>query len=367
MAKWLLATKELNGGIYVTRMPHAINNGNSIQPGIPDNWFFVGPGTSPSVSEYNGNQFILMFGYLNRLIVRVLDVTSWPPTQVNPISVSGGTNPPNPFLFGITSVAPPQDTGILNDNYIFITPSSFMGTTDVKNQFDPPYLKHNLIFFDPTTNTYSVTLQPDPTWITNLPNTTNFFRLYRSPLGPPSWTLIEDWNTTFPTSFFIDSAMGSFQFQYAVTIGAFFNPANPGSTTDHEESAKGPILAFNSNNPPLGFQLTHFDEMLLNAGGETIKIPSLTGFGSFTATQQFFVLVFTDVMDYPGLVSPTTDQPSEALQDTPTSTALSVGGRGAFIAFPQSDPGAFNDDMPMGNSASHAFSTGANGACSVFG
>ena len=85
-----------------------------------------------------------------------------------------------------------------------------------------------------TTNTYSVLLQPDATWITNLPNTTNFFRLYRSPLGPnPTWTLIEDWNTTFASSGFTDSNVGSLRFQYSASIGAFFNPRNPSNPNDH--------------------------------------------------------------------------------------------------------------------------------------
>lgn len=365
MALWLLACKELNGGVYVTRLPKAISSGTSISPGVPDNWFFVGPGTAPSVQEYNGNQFILIFNYLDRLIVRVLDISVWPPTQVNPISVSGGPNPPSAFLFGITAA------GILNDNYIFNVPNTSTGVGQTKNQFDPPYLKHNLIFFDPGTNTYSVELQPDPTWVTNLPNTPNFFRLYRSPLGAiPVWTRILDWSTTLD---FTDSHVGLLQFQYAATIGAFFNPSNPGSTTDHEESLKGPILAFDSTAPPIGFLLIEIDSLPLNAGSEASRLPSVTGFGYFTTTQRFFVQVVADVIGYPGLQTPTTGQPTTPLQETATSTALGVGAIGGFLAFPQSTPGLFSDSLKFGQEAvpvtgqPPTILLGANAACSLFG
>lgn len=45
---FILAAKELNGGIYITRLPKAIvNPDGSVQPGIPDNWYFVGSGHEP--------------------------------------------------------------------------------------------------------------------------------------------------------------------------------------------------------------------------------------------------------------------------------------------------------------------------------
>ena len=364
MAFWLLACKELNGGVYVTRLPHAIS-GTGISPGVPDNWFFVGPGTAPSVQEYAGNQFILIFSYLNRLIVRILDISVWPPTEVNPISISGGPNPPSSFLFGITA------DGILNDNYIFNVPNSASSAGQTKNQFDPPYLKHNLIFFDPGTNTYSVELQPDPTWVTNLPNTQNYFRLYRSPISvSPTWTLIQDWTTTLDVT---DSHVGSLQYQYAATIGAFFNPLNPGSTTDHEESLKGPILAFNSANPPIGFLLIEADTLPFNAGAEATLVPSTTGFGYFTPTQRFFVQVFTDNIDYPGLQTPVSGQPPLPLQEEMTSAALSVGSRSAFFSFPQLTPGLFSDEMDFGQLVTPVTGqppttlAGGNAACSLFG
>src|SRR5277367_1891064 len=363
MAFWLLACKELDGGVYVTRLPKAIS-GVGISPGVPDNWFFVGPGTAPSVQEYNGNQFILIFNYLDRLIVRILDISVWPPTQVNPISVSGGPNPPTPFLYGITAA------GILNDNYIFNVPNSAAAAGQAKNQFDPPYLKRNLIFFDAGTNTYSVELQPDPTWITNLPNTTNYFRLYRSPLGPPTWTLIQDWTTTLDV---IDSHVASLQYQYAATLGAFFNPANPSNPADHEESLKGPILAFNSAMPPIGFLLIEAETLPINAGPESALIPSTTGYGYFTTTQRFFVQVFTDVIDYPGLQTPVSGQPSTPLQEEMTSAALSVGSRSAFFSFPQLTPGLFSDEMDFGQLVTPVTGqppttlAGGNAACSLFG
>jgi hypothetical protein len=439
MSKWLLACKELNGSIYITRLPKAIVNGDgSVQPGIPDNWFFVGPGTAPSVEAYsaaavnitgtaiaanvltvtannsfivgqsvtlngtaesflNGqivvvasagstqftaafthanysnpsdtgtasfNQFILIFSFLNRLIVRVLDIDQWPPNEVNPISVSGGPNPPSSFAFGVTSYAPPQDTGLLNENLIFQVPASNLAAAQVKNQYDPPYLAHNIIFYNVNTNTYSVLLQPDPTWITNIPNTTNYFRLYRSPLGPnPTWTRIEDWNTTFASSGFTDSNVGILQFQYSATIGAYFNPLHTSDPNDHEESQMGPSLAYDSTQGHLGFLLSPADVMDLNAGQYATAFTTGNVTASFSSTQHFLVLSLADTFDYAGLQTPVTGQPSTPLQDTPTSATCSVGGRAGFVALGS----ITSDTMDFGNSFSHAYSTGGNAACTVYG
>ena len=75
---WILACKELNGGIYLTRLPRAtIKLDGSVQPGVPDNWYFVGPGTNPSITEYSGTKFALVFTYLSHLNVRIVDIAAW--------------------------------------------------------------------------------------------------------------------------------------------------------------------------------------------------------------------------------------------------------------------------------------------------
>jgi hypothetical protein len=442
MSTWLLACKELNGGVYVTRLPRAIHNPDgSVQPGVPDNWFFVGPGTSPSVEAYsavsvnitatsvtantltvtcnnsflvgetvtlngtaegflNGqvvtiatatstsftaafthgnysnpadsgtasfNQFILIFDFLSRLIVRVLDINVWPPNEIIPIATS------SPFAITSDSGAA---AGLLNDNLIFEVPNSNMATVFVRNQFDPPYLAHNIIFFNVTTNTYSVLLQPDPTWITNLPNTTNFFRLYRSPLGPnPTWTLIEDWNTTFASSGFTDSNVGILQFQYSATIGAFFNPRNPSNPNDHEESMMGPSLAFDSTQGHLGFLIAPSDVMDLNAGQYATGFMTGDATASFSSTQRFLVLVLPtppslgDFIDYPGLQVPVTGQPTTPLQEGPTSATCSVGGRAGFVALGSitSDTIGFGQLVTPVVGQPPTELPGGNAACTVYG
>jgi hypothetical protein len=433
MAQYLIACKEINGNIYVTRLPQTMPGP---EPGFPSEWVFVGPGNNPSVQEYSGNQFILIFEYLSQLVVRVFDITTWPPTQVNPISVAGGPNPPSAFLFGVATGGTAK---MPNDVYIFRVPTSFLGVGQVKNQYDPPYLQHVLIFHDPVAHTFSVELKPDPTWHTNAPNTPNFFRLYRAPLGSSSFTRVsnvstitnvsisgdlltitaankflpgdtiklagltnatflngvkvivttansnmfaanfinadyasasdtgtatQDWATVLD---FTDTMPDSspFQFQYAASIGAYFNPASPGDVTDHEESLMGPILGFDSTVGPLGFLLSPADQYPLISGAITpTHVPSMNGYGIFTPTQRFFEQVFADSLDFPGI--------GTSRQEVPTSGSSSMGAREGFIAFPQSTPGLFSDVMKFGQEVVPVAGqppttlSGGNAACTLF-
>jgi len=111
MPIWSISCKELNGIVYLSRLPQTIP-GNPPTPGVPDTtggpggpWYAVGPGLRPSVQAYwltgGTQQYVLMFDYLSHLFTRVLDTNTWPPTQVNPVLVSGGPNPPNPFTYTI--------------------------------------------------------------------------------------------------------------------------------------------------------------------------------------------------------------------------------------------------------------------------
>src|SRR5271170_6582699 len=107
MAIWIIACKELNGVIYLSRLPQTID---AQTPGVPDTtsggpWFSVGPGLRPSVQEYTGTQFILTFDYLSHMFTRVIDTATWPPTVVNPVAT-----PPYP---GTWSIELPQDALLL--------------------------------------------------------------------------------------------------------------------------------------------------------------------------------------------------------------------------------------------------------------
>ena len=330
-------------GIYLAQLQQTTNSttiGLFVTDIHGNRWFYVGPGTRPTVQQISGNQFLVLFDYLSHLTIRLVDISTWPPTQVDPTSIAGGPNPPNPFLYGFT---------FLNDAYAMRLRSA-SSTGESKNQFGPPYLQPTPLFFDPLTNTFSVTLTPNSTWITNIPNTTNYFRLYRSPLGPPTWTLIQDWSTTLN---YTDSQVGGpFQFQYAATIGAYFNPANPGSIQDHEESLKGQPLAFDSTHGPLGYDLAPYDPMTLIAGGIApfADLVSTDGYGVFSAKSLFIVQVLADTL-------PMTDGDGEQ-----TSAFSSMGGREGFIVFFPLP----SDSMGFGNSASYSYSNGGNAACSLF-
>jgi len=331
-------------GIYLAQLQQTQNSttlGLFVTDIHGNRWFYVGPGTRPTVQQISGTKFLILFDYLSHLTIRMVDISTWPPTQVDPTSIAGGPNPPNPFLYGFT---------FLNDAYALRLKSA-SATGQSRAQYGPPYLQPTPLFFNPLTNTYSVTLMPDSTWETNIPNTTNYFRLYRSPLGPPVWTLIMDWSTTLD---YTDSQIGGpFQYQYAATIGAYFSPTAPNDQFQHDESLKGQVLAFDSTHGPLGYVITPYDPMTLVAGGIApfSEIVSTDGFGTFSAKSLFIVQVLSDEM----LATNGTGEQTFGFS--------SMGGREGFVVFYPLP----SDSMSFGNSASSAYSVGQNAACTVGG
>src|SRR5271157_2014653 len=159
---YILACKELGGIIYLARLPQTIDANT---PGIPDTtsggpWFAVGPGLRPSIQAYyltgSTQQYILTFDYLSHMFTRVIDTATWPPTQVNPVQVSGGPNPPSLFEYTIELA---QDA--LSLNTVSSLASVPTGGT-VFSFYNPPELQFPLLFLNPITDTYSVTIQLAP-------------------------------------------------------------------------------------------------------------------------------------------------------------------------------------------------------------
>src|SRR5271154_2362401 len=148
---YILACKELNGIIYLSRLPQTVDANT---PGIPDTgsggpWFAVGPGLRPSIQEYyltgSTQQYILSFDYLSHLFTRVIDTTTWPPTTVNPVAT-----PPYP---GTWSIELAQDA-------LSLKIGSILAFGPVMAFLNPPIIQQPIIFDNPTTlpPTYSVTL-----------------------------------------------------------------------------------------------------------------------------------------------------------------------------------------------------------------
>ena len=237
---FILAAKELNGGIYITRLPKAIvNPDGSVQPGIPDNWYFVGPGTNPNVQEYSGTQFALTFTYLTHLNVRIVDISTWPPTEVVPITGSPTITIGNQ----VTGSGAPQDSLTLKTES-----SVVVGLT--QEFFRPPVLQQPLLFLDPTTfplPTYSVTILPTSNWAPDPPVTSPvfpvFYRFYVRPFpytGP--WILTTDWtlsSLSFPWFSFNFSSMGSLRYEFSVTWGTQWSPTDQWNPNAHMEGIPG--------------------------------------------------------------------------------------------------------------------------------
>jgi hypothetical protein len=222
-------------GVYLTRLPKTID---AHTPGVPSVYFFVGPGARPSVQEYNANLFILSFDYLSHLFCRVVDVNTWPPTEVQPIQISGGPNPPTPFNYNIQ---------LSQDSLTLKTEGQNTSGPGAAVFFNPPPLQQPLLFLDPITMTYSVTLTPTTNFAPQVPaNVTPFFRLYRRTFTPTigPWVLVDDWTPgpTAPWFSFVDTNVGSLQFQYSATWGSQFNSNAPFDPTQHMEGIPGELF-----------------------------------------------------------------------------------------------------------------------------
>src|SRR5271154_3384003 len=291
MATWILACKELGGIVYLARLPQSIS---ASTPGIPDTtsggpWFPVGPGLNPSVQVYNGTQWILTFTYLSHLFTRVIDDINsvWPPTTVNPVQTSGGPNPPNPIEYNIQ---------LSTDALTLQTQSSLMlPTFAVTSFYNPPIILFPLLFLDPTTSTYSVTLSPVVGYKPNLQTpfyvgsplatTTPYYQLYIRPYpytGP--WVLQQDWtitNPSFPWFQFVFSNIGSLRYQFSVVWGNQFNLLEPWNSAEHEGGIPGQTyVTVDSTVLQPSYQATLNDELTLDEDSEVM-------FGVFSPRQEF--------------------------------------------------------------------------------
>jgi hypothetical protein len=283
---FILAAKELNGGIYLTRLPKAIvNPDGSVQPGIPDNWYFVGPGTNPNIQEYSGTKFALTFTYLTHLNVRIVDIATWPPTEVVPI-----TNPPTITIGNqVTGSGAPQDSLTLKTEG-----DVTFGLT--QEFFRPPVLQQPLLFLDPGTGAYSVTIQPTANWTADPPVTSPvfpvFYRLYARPFpytGP--WILEQDWTLSalsFPWFSFVFSNVGSLRFQFSVTWGTQWSPTDQWNPNAHMEGIPGGyIITVDSTTQHANAQASIFEHL-------TYDLSSDDTFAFFDTRQEFIVQAPSD-------------------------------------------------------------------------
>lgn len=262
MAKWIIACKEINGSVFLNRLPQAIDDHT---PGIPDTWHFVGPGSRPSVQEYNANQFILSFDYLSHLYCRVVDISTWPPTQVNPVQISGGPNPPTPFTYGIQ--LPQESLTIKTEG------NAISSLTAVF--FNPPIIQQPLLFLDPLLNLFSVTIQPIGGYAPQVPaNVIPFYRLYRRAIGTLTWILVDDWQTS---STFVDTNTASLRFQYSMTWGGQFLATDPFNLSKHAEGIVGQtFVTVDSDTQHISTQFLINESLTLDLTGSNVVADAST-------------------------------------------------------------------------------------------
>lgn len=273
MAFWLIACKEINGKIYVTRLHKATNDHT---PGIPDQWHYIGPGTRPFIQNMDGNKFVVVFDYLSHLTARVFDVSVWPPTQVDPIQ----TVP----VIAIGTGTPPQGP----EDALFIRYASTIGSANVSSYLPPPTItKGNLIV---NGNQYSITLTIANGWVSTIPDP-NYFRVYRQPLAGGNWVLVQDW-VAAPLNF-TDTVTGSIQFKYRATLGAGYHPDYPNDPFLHLESAPGNTLTVDSATQPLDYQLNPVELVPFSSNAY-----QSTANANFGFRQQYLIEAFFDSLSF---------------------------------------------------------------------
>ncbi len=309
---WILACKEVSGTIYVTRLSQAEDDH---APGIPDPWHPVGPGSRPSIQAYAGNglsqtQFILTFDYLSHLVCRVLDVVTWPPSKVDPVT------------FNPTSIQLPEDA-------LAIKLLSTSATTSNSYYFNPVNIQAGALFFDPMTDMFSVTISLAAGWVPFfLGSATPSYRLYRRPIGTLPWALVQDWQDN--TLSFPDSNVGSFRFEYTATWGTGARPSNPNVNTDHNEGVlgSGNIIDVDSN-AALDFTVNSLPGDSLNFGVPLSK-QSTNALFFGDPKIQFLVTAFDEVISL-----------SESSIEN-SSLAAQTGGLGDF---PEVEVAAGDDSL----------------------
>ncbi len=340
MPTYIIACKELGGIVYLTRMgPTQPVAGGGYAPGTPDVWRVVGPGLNPSVQQYNGTSYILTFEYLSHLFTRVVDTSVWPPNIVNPVQVTGGPNPPNPIAYNIQLA---QDSLSLrtesNETFGLVAP-----------YFNPPIIQQPIIFDDPLTNspqqTYSVTLTLAAGYHPEVPSGyTPYYRLYRRTFTPSvgPWTMIMDWT---PNTFsYVDSAIGTLQYQYSATWGTDFSYTDQWNSNAHLEGIIG--LTYITVDSTVG----HKSYQLFLNESLTLGRSSSQAYGLFDSREQFIVETPNDEIDL-----------SKSLIGQSSQTFASFGQRSAFVYTQGSDSLTFPEmggvTAGVNNFAASSFST----------
>ena len=313
MAVYIIACKELNGIIYLNRLPKTQPVTGGFAPGTPDVWASVGPGLRPSVQQYDGTQYILTFEYLSHLFTRVIDTATWPPPIVNPITV-----PPYP---GTWEIELPQDALTLRSQ----SDLSFGPVTPFLN---PPILNQPTIFDDPTTipPTFSVTLTLSGSYNPQVPpGYTPYYRLYRRTFTPTigPWVLLpiapstNNWQAS--TLSYTDSNLGSLRFQYSATLGVGFNDTDQWNPNAHNEGVVG--LTYITCDSTTG----HLSYQLFLAESLTLDETSYLSYGVFDRRSEFIVESVNDEI-----------QLSKSLIGQGGQVIPLFGTRGLFINAPNS-------------------------------
>jgi hypothetical protein len=258
----LLCVKEVNGRLFVAQVTKATSD---VQPGTiylgnlagnVNGWYYIGDGNSPSIQEYSDSQFIVTFSYLSHLVTRVLDLNTWPPNLVVPITTgsSGGQT----FFAVAPSANMPEDAVILAVN-------SSNGDGTASHYFNPVQLTPASLVSDPINGTFSVTIALLSSWhAENGSGLFTYYRVYRRPLAGGPWTLVQDWSQGSLS--FTDTVTTSiFQYQYTATWGTSFSPLNPNNPSLHDEGiiGDGEIMSFDSTTQALTFALTPDDFMIV--------------------------------------------------------------------------------------------------------
>src|ERR1035437_2846869 len=160
--KWILACKEYQGRMYVSRLlkTEIVNPSDPkslYRPGIPSPWYQIGPGLRPSVQHYQGgdNSFILTFEYLSHLTCRVIpniDETTggtWPPASIDPVTHSAG----------YWTLQLPEEA-IEVKLY-----STEQASSELYYYFNPVLLSPSLLWFDIINDIWTVNITPAAGWV----------------------------------------------------------------------------------------------------------------------------------------------------------------------------------------------------------
>ena len=269
----MIICKELNGRIWLAKVAPSVDAKNV---GLVGTWYQIGPGQQPQMSWAGGTEYVINFQYLSHNFTRVVDIATWPPNQVDPITYT------------------PQISIQRGEEWAPIDPKHDSSETQLGESEERAVLVQSdpYVYWDRATDTYHTFISKT----SFSPLNEKGYRVYqRIPGG--AWNLLIDWTPDVVN--YQVTEVGGFKKDYGISWGGWWNSGSQNFPDDLQsawhEYPIGPILKIAVN-----------ARVISGTQEERVPAPELSSCCSNLAIQsslKFFYLAFEEVTQNPGIPS----------------------------------------------------------------